>query len=151
MHAQPSHPTTLPARLLGCAGLLPFAAAAALAALGPQPWRGAALAALATYGAVILSFLGAVHWGLALKGPIEEAASVWPRLGLGVVPALVAWVALSLPVEQALLLLAAGVLATTAVETLAARRHLVPPDYLRLRWALSAGAVACLGIGALAA
>lgn len=142
--------TASAARLLGYAGLLPFAAAAALAWLGPPAWRGQALAALAGYGAVILSFLGAVHWGLALRAPAAEAPAAWPRLVLGVAPALVGWVALLLPVRPGLALLAAGVMAVAAVETAAARRGLVPDAYLRLRWILSLGAGACLLAGSLA-
>ena len=144
-------PLALPFRSLGYAGLLPFAAAAALALLGPPPWRGLALAALAAYGAVILSFLGAVHWGLALRASLEEAAAAWPRLALGVLPALVGWVALLLPVRPGLLLLAAALVAVAAVETAATRRGLMPPGYLGLRWPLSLGAGACLLLGALAA
>jgi hypothetical protein len=53
-------------------------------------------------------------------------------------------VALLLPTEVALWVLATGILATAAVETVAARRGLVPADYLRLRWWLSAGAAASL-------
>lgn len=141
----------LPFRLLGYGGLIPFAAAAAVALLGPPHWRALALPALAAYGAVILSFLGAVHWGLALRAPPEEASAAWPRLGLGVLPALVGWVALLLPARPGLLLLGAGVVAVAAVEAVAARRGLVPRDYLGLRWALSLGASVCLLLGALAA
>ena len=141
----------LPFRLFGYAGLLPFAALAALAFLGLPSWRGLAVPALGAYGAVILSFLGAVHWGLALRGALEEAPAAWPRLGLGVLPALVAWVALLLPARLGLVLLAAGVVAVSTVETVAARRGLVPPTYLALRWQLSLGAGACLLLGALAA
>jgi hypothetical protein len=141
----------LPFRLLGYAGLLPFAAAAGLALLGPPSWRGPALAALAAYGAVILSFLGAVHWGLALRAPAAEAPAAWPRYGLGVLPALVAWVSLLLPARPGLALLAVSVLAVAALETAAARRGFVPRGYLELRWHLSLGAGACLALGALAA
>jgi hypothetical protein len=131
----------LPAALLGAAGLLPFLGLAALSSLGAA----SATPALAAYGATILAFLGAVHWGLALAAP--SPANV-PRLALGVVPSLVAFAALLLPLRPGLLLLAAAILATAAVETLAARRGLVPRDYLRLRWYLSAGASACLLVGA---
>lgn len=151
MTASTSLSAALPLRLLGYAGLLPFAAAAALALLGPPSWRGLALAALAAYGAVILSFLGAVHWGLALRAPAAEAPAAWRRYGLGVLPALVAWVSLLLPARPGLALLAIGVLAVAAVETAAARRGLVPGSYLSLRWHLSLGAGACLALGALAA
>jgi len=144
-------PIAPPFRLLGYAGLIPFVASAALALLGPAPWRGPALAALAAYGAVILSFLGAVHWGLALRGSPEEAMAAWPRLGLGVLPALAAWVALLLPARPGLALLAVGVLVVAAVETAATRRGLMPRNYLGLRWPLSLGAGTCLLLGALAA
>lgn len=128
------------ARPLGFAGLVPFAGLALLSLAGVA-WAPAALAA---YGASILAFLGAVHWGFALRAlPGEDFASRW-RLSLGVVPALLAWVALLLPLSAGLWLLAVGVLATAVAETIAARRGLVPAEYLRLRWWLSAGAAACL-------
>lgn len=133
------------ARLLGLAGLLPFLGSLALAAAGAEAARGAALSALAAYGAVILSFLGAVHWGLAL-GPGRPEA-VGARLGLGVLPALIGWVALLLPPVPALLLLAAGLLGTAGVETLAARRGMLGAAYLRLRWGLSLAAAASLLAG----
>ena len=138
-----------PVRLLGYGGLIPFAAAAAAALLGPTPWRGMALSALAAYGAVILSFLGAVHWGLALHAPPQEAPAAWPRLGLGVLPALVGWIGLLLPPPFGLALLATGLLAVAATETVDARRQLLPPGYLPLRWMLSLGAAACLLSGTL--
>lgn len=144
-------PIASPFRLFGYAGLLPFAAGAALALLGPAPWRGFAVSALAAYGAVILSFLGAVHWGLALRATAEEAPAALPRLGLGVVPSLIGWIALLLPLRSGLVLLAAGVLATTAVESVAVRRGLLPRNYLALRWQLSLGAASCLLLGALTA
>lgn len=132
------------ARPLGFAGLIPFAGLAVLSLAGVS-WASGAIAA---YGATILAFLGAVHWGFALRAlPGEEFASPW-RLSLGVAPALLAWVALLLPVPAGLWLLAGGVVATAAVETAAARRGLVPADYLRLRWWLSAGAAASLAVSA---
>lgn len=133
------------ARLLGLAGLVPFLGSLGLAAASADEMRGAALWALATYGAVILSFLGAVHWGLAL-GPGRPAA-VEARLGLGVLPSLVGWVALLLPPVPSLLLLAAGILGTAGIETLAARRGLLGAAYLRLRWRLSLAAAASLLAG----
>lgn len=140
-----------PAIWLGAAGLLPFLATALLSWLLPPETRGIALFALAAYGMVILSFLGAVHWGLALAAPPGEARYAAPRLGLGVLPALIAWAALLLPPVPGLSLLAGAILVTAAVETLAARRGLVPLGYLRLRWVLSLGAALCLLAGAASA
>jgi hypothetical protein len=136
-----------PARLLGPAGLIPFAGLALGALLG-WGWAGPALMA---YGATILAFLGAVHWGLALRAPPYERGADWGRLGLGVAPALLAWVALLLPLRPALVILALGIAAVAAAETAAARAGLVPKGYLKLRWGLSAGASVCLLLGALAA
>jgi len=142
---------TLPrtALLLGLAGLIPFLGGIGLAALAEGASRGQALWALATYGAVILSFLGAVHWGLALAR--DESPATAARLLLGVVPALVGWVALLLPPVTSLVLLASGILGTAAAETGAARRGLVGAAYLRLRWGLSLVAMTCLLAGALLA
>jgi len=75
------------ALVLGPAGLIPFVGLAVAAWVAPAGWVAPAAAA---YGATILAFLGAVHWGLALRPLAGEAAAEWPRLGLGVVPALVA-------------------------------------------------------------
>ena len=66
-------------------GLLPFAGAA-LAALSVAGWQADALIWLRAYGAVILAFLGAVHWGLALAA--GESPFNRQRLVGGVVPAL---------------------------------------------------------------
>jgi len=131
----------LPARIFGLAGLLPFLA------LAVGSWAYPSLGApLAAYGATILAFLGAVHWGLALG----DGRAPWWRYGLGVLPALVAWVALLAPLRPGMLLLAAGIAATLAIERLAARHGLVPVPYLALRLVLSAGAIAGLLIGAAA-
>jgi hypothetical protein len=136
------------ARWLGLAGLLPFLATLLVALFGPLETVGLALFALASYGAVILSFLGAVHWGFAMYAPPDQAPAAGTRLALGVLPALIAWVALLLPPGWGLGLLGFGILATASIETRAARQGLVPLDYLRLRWILSSGAAACLLVAA---
>lgn len=133
-----------PAFWLGLAGLIPFAACAAGAVLGPAGWRGLALAALIAYGAVILAFLGAVHWGLALGGGEQEARQARARLTLGVVPALVGWAALLLPAWAGLTLLIAGFLGVWAAEEAGRREGLVPARYLWLRRLLTLAVVVVL-------
>lgn len=151
MHpAQPDRPLAerplpAPARLLGPAGLIPFAGLAIGVWAG---WPGAG-PALVAYGATILAFLGAVHWGLALAASGPDQPADWGRLGLGVVPALIAWVALLLPLAAGLGLLAGAILTTALVESMAARAGLVPRAYLGLRWLLSAGAALSLALGLL--
>lgn len=139
---------------LGLAGLIPFLASAGLAWLAATPGlRAAALGALAAYGAVILSFLGAVHWGLALAAPPAgaEASAMPARLALGVLPSLVAWLTLMLPITVGLCVLALGIVITAWIESKAARKGLLMRDYLRLRWSLSVGAAVSLLGGALIA
>ena len=102
--AQPS----TAARVLGLAGLLPFVASAvALGVLQAPVLQLWAASALVAYGALIATFLGGIHWGLAMLGmqPVNF------RLGWGVLPSLLAWVALLLPASTGLLLLA-GLLVT---------------------------------------
>ena len=129
-----THGLPFPAFWLGLAGLVPFVACAAGAFIGPVAWEGFALRALIAYGAVILAFLGAVHWGLALTATAEsETRHARTRLTLGVVPALVGWGALLLPAWLGLVALIAGFLAVWAAEESASREGLVPSRYLWLR------------------
>ena len=133
------------ATLLGVAGLLPFIATG-LAALGPQGDR--AMLALVAYGAVILAFLGGVHWGFALED--AAARSERQRLLWSVVPSLIGWVAMLLAiavsVEAAILLLVIAFIGTTAVEARAQRAGLMPRGYMALRYGLSTGVVLVLAI-----
>ena len=93
-----------PALVLGFAGLLPFLAASLGLWLADYPDSLAALDIQLAYGAVILSFMGAVHWGLALG----DGAISYRRLGWLVVPALLGWLALLLNPVDGLLLMALG-------------------------------------------
>jgi len=72
-----SSPTPRPAALLGFAGAAPFLAGLALAFFPEDPLRGWGLWLLLIYGAIILSFMGGVHWGAAM---LRDDASL-PALG----------------------------------------------------------------------
>jgi len=98
------HPLPSSARWLGYAGLVPFVVATAMVWLMPAADRAVAAFALTAYGATIASFLGAIHWGLAMRNPRDDAAMfhfIW-----GVVPSLMAWLALLLVPWVGLVLLA---------------------------------------------
>ena len=130
--------------LLGVAGLIPFFACGYLA-LTPDGAPGTM--ALLAYGAVILAFLGGVHWGLALPEPSGRRER--ERLGLGVIPSLVGWVGLLLGIAGipagGLAIVIAGFIATTVVEARATRAGLLPRSYMALRYGLSTTVVAVLG------
>ena len=90
------------AQALGYGGLIPFMGLAFATWFVPEHQSIAANALLA-YGATIVSFIGAIHWGLTMRDAQGQRTSmvVW-----GVVPSLIAWVALLLPAGIGLSLLA---------------------------------------------
>jgi Protein of unknown function (DUF3429) len=123
-----------PALVLGFAGLLPFLATALAAWAAGDRLFLFAINLQVAYGAVILSFMGAVHWGLALA---QGDAGNWHRLGLSVLPALAGWLALAIALPLGLLLLALGFAAVffADLKTVAAGR--APAWYKALRKPLS--------------
>jgi hypothetical protein len=98
----PSPGPSVTAKLLGRAGLLPFVTGAVLCWWGPPAWHAQAGLALAAYAAVIVSFLGGIHWGLAMR---QTPAPSPVLLGCGVLPSLLAWPALMMPVATGLTVL----------------------------------------------
>ena len=131
------------ANRLGYAGLIPFVVLAPASLLDAHhgiTWSDALFA----YGAVILSFVCALHWGFAMALPgLDERRRVRTLLW-SVVPSLMAWPALLLvPMEAAVLLVTGFVLHYIQDRRLA--RHAELPDwYLPLRLQLTV--VACLSL-----
>jgi hypothetical protein len=134
-----------PAALLGLGGVLPFAAAALLS-LQPGPAGDWASFALLGYGAVILSFLGGIHWGLALA---RDATPDFRELGVGVLPSLVGWAGLLAGGTAGLLMLVAGFLAVLAVDVGLSRDGRAPAWFSRLRTVLTGAVCAALLLAAL--
>jgi len=132
---------------LGGLGLLPFVAGALLVATTDSPW---AIDGLRSYGAIILSFLGGIHWGLAIAddGASSGLGAIWPRLGASVIPALIAWVALLLDPTMGFLLLAIAFVLLLLGDLAATRRGFAPRWYPRLRVPLTSIAVLSLVLGA---
>jgi hypothetical protein len=129
------------AKRLGYSGLVPFVALALGAWITDPAHRALLCFALLCYGSTILSFLGAIHWGLALRDPANPSSAllIW-----GVVPSLVAWVALLVGGAAGLCLIGAGLWACFAVD-----RRVYPQFQIRgwlgMRLALTAVAsLSCL-------
>lgn len=119
---------------LGYAGLVPFVFFAVMLWMAPLHWQGPLVYGLTAYAAVILSFMGAVHWGLGMSNPGKPGA--W-QLGLSVVPPLLAWLALALPLQWALPTLIVGFGATGIADSVATQRKLAPDWYPALRTPLT--------------
>ena len=144
---------TIPAAplALGLAGLMPFwglalAILLGLSALPPPTTLGAALA---TYGAVIVSFLGGIRWGLATRSGDQRAVA--RHYAIAVVPSLLAWAALALPTADALGALGIVALALGALDQGLVGAGLAPPWFGRLRLILSGGAGSALVLAGIVA
>lgn len=128
---------------LGFAGLLPFWLPLP-AVWGPAHDAAFALSAQLSYAAVILSFLGAVHWGRALAAPEQQD---WPVLGWSVAPALMGWLAAAwMDPAPALILLIVGHWAAFVVDMRAVAAGRFPRWYLQLRRPLAALAILPLAL-----
>ncbi len=137
--------------LLSVGGLLPFLIIALVILFDPIASQ-TAIEVLISYGAVVLSFIGAVHWGFALRDvahpvsgvPLTPAVLGAERqlLTFGVVPALIGWIALLAMIHfnapsLSIFLLLVGFFITIVVETIGKGRGIVASNYLALRWAVS--------------
>lgn len=128
---------------LGAAGLLPFMLGAALVwGVSDEAFPYVTLA-LSAYGAVIVSFLGGIYWGVAFLQP-EPQGRLWMW---GVTPSLLAWVGVMMPPESGLVILGVALLLCYAVD-----RRLYPTvgleRWLVLRFRLSAIAALSCFLGA---
>ena len=90
--------------------------------------------------------MGAVHWGIAMAG---SAATAKIQLGASVLPALLGWLALLIPMLYGYLLLAACFIVLLAADRLASRRGLLPDWYMPMRVILTTVVVLCLLAAAL--
>lgn len=90
------------------------------------------------YGAVIISFLGAIHWGLeyAEKQPLLERTRF--RYGVGLAASIVAWPTLLMPVEYGLTAQFAAFVALYFVDSRATARGWAPHWYTTYRFLLTA-------------
>ena len=144
--APAANPDTTALRL-AYAGLLPFVLGALLVWAVRAEVQAYVALALSAYAAVVLSFLGGIHWGLAMRQPQPATTGLARSLVWGVVPALVAWPAAVMPPDAGLVILGAMLIVSYAVD-----RRLYPAHgvaaWLTLRFRLSAVAAMSCFIGA---
>ncbi|MBU3614640.1 DUF3429 domain-containing protein [Polynucleobacter sp. Latsch14-2] len=142
-------------RKLSYAGLIPFIALALMVQLAPTPINYLSAESLAGYGAIITSFMGAIHWGANLHTLgnslsedrwLDRNAWIW-----GVIPAIISWIALHIYIPVGLLILAATLLIQrnidqntysyyfnneeARVEFMTIRKHLTMVAVICLIWA----------------
>ena len=125
---------------LTLAGALPFLIATVLLyASDTARIRVPAITALVTYSAVILSFLGGIQWGLALRDDPATENGRAQALGWSVIPSLAAWGVLWLPSSLSQVVGAAFVLLCAwGADVHFSRRGIVPGWFLVLRTTITA-------------
>lgn len=141
--ALPSSKIPGAAKWLGGMGALPFVfLAAAIHEVGGL-YNPIAPSAILAYGAIILSFLGGAQWGLSIAVR-NNAGSTAERLTTSILPSLVGWAALFMPLDQGLLVLAGAFAVVLAIDLLWHRKGRSPDWYPRLRVALTSVVIASL-------
>jgi Protein of unknown function (DUF3429) len=95
------------------------------------------------YGAVILSFLGGIRWGTAMKtiGNVRQTR----ELSGSVMASLVGWSSLLLSPVIGLCLLVAGFLLQALWDILSVEKNQLPQWFGKFRMLLTVGAVLALG------
>jgi hypothetical protein len=156
-----AHQVPQPILVLGLAGGLPYIGASATTvylahqaqlaasgvAIGMDP--GMALTVLdqalniqVTYGAVMLSFLGALHWGMEIAS--YGGHKGYARLALGAAPMLIAWPTLGMQPMMALLLQWTGFTGLWLADAKATTAGWTPKWYSQYRFYLSILVGSCI-------
>jgi len=148
MNGFPSTPAPKHVTLLGYGGLLPFIVLALLIPFSLD-YRTLFAIALVNYGAVILSFVGALHWGFAMTMRDMSAKQRSDRFIWSVIPALIAWIATLLPMPLGCLLLVIGLVVHLRQDRKLLRVISLPAWYMPMRLRLTFVASVCLLLAAL--
>lgn len=140
--------TKIPLSVLlpGLAGLIPFLVLSLsdVMAFGLPPII--SLLAFNTYGAVILSFVGAIWWGLAAASTCPAPRAL--MFSWSVVPALIGWFATLATPDLGVLMLSAGFALQWAIDAWLVRRYtgVAPAWFFPLRTILTAGVLVSMAV-----
>ena len=130
------------AKALGYAGLIPFVVFS-IGAWVPLPLVSYPVDYLVAYAAVILAFMGAIHWGAAMAGPDKLRTRYFIA---SVIPALVAWSTLLMPQPVALVVLLAGFVSLYAFDRANSQLQDFPDWYVPMRLRLTTVVAVCLAV-----
>ena len=134
------------AKILGYAGLIPFVFFSVISWLNFQFMKEPHYY-LMTYAAIILSFMGAIHWGVAMSVKNDKANF---QLGISVIPSLLGWFALLLPSIYGYSILIISFSLLCLLDKEQNKRGVFPAWYYPMRVILTAIVVLCLIISSLA-
>ena len=137
-------------QFLGYAGLLPFASSS-LGLIFFQSIQMNWLEIGLSYGAIILSFLGGLHWAFAMILPELNTQQKGLRFTWSVIPSLLAWSSFALLPLYATIVLLIGFLSHLGQDVYVKKLAQMPAWYLTLRMQLTTVACLCLIINYLLA
>ena len=129
---------------LSIAGFFPFAFFALCIVWFDQqnPLRPLVIDSMKIYGAIILSFLGGIRWGIAMKSEnVEKTGLVF---SLSVLPSIIGWLSLFLPLPYVFAVQALGFAGQGAWDSFAAQHQVYGLWFARLRSTITFLVVACL-------
>ena len=137
---------------LGYGGLLPFIGLALLVVWPPSShWQAFATEGLGLYAVTILSFVGAVSWGIALADPSLNDDQRERLLVFSVMPSLLTWLIwMTLIGAAQLLAFTALTLIVFLIDRVHGRSLGWPAAWLQLRQRLSLAVAFCLLVAATA-
>ena len=130
------------AKSLGYAGLIPFIVFS-IGSWFQLPIISDSTYILTAYAAIILSFMGAIHWGVAMSNTEEQNGQY---LIASVIPGLSAWIALLIPHRYAITLLMIGFIALIIYDWSVEKPQRLPAWYMPMRIRLTIVVIMCLTI-----
>ena len=128
------------AKSLGYAGLIPFIIFS-IGSWFQLPMISDSTYILTAYAAIILSFMGAIHWGIAMSRSEDQNSKYFIA---SVIPGLSAWLALLLPQRYAITLLMIGFIALIIYDWSVEKPQRLPGWYIPMRNRLTLVVVMCL-------
>jgi hypothetical protein len=134
----PGNETT--AKSIGYAGLIPFIVFS-IGSWFQLPMISDSTYILTAYAAIILSFMGAIHWGIAMSSSEDQNGKYFIA---SVIPGLSAWLALLMPQRYAIILLMVGFIALIIYDWSVEKPQRLPGWYIPMRNRLTLVVVMCL-------
>jgi len=128
------------AKTLGYAGLIPFIIFSIGSWTG-LPYITDSIPILIAYAAIIFSFMGAIYWGVVMSSKDDQGGKYFIA---SVLPALVGWLALLVPVLFALIFLLVGFILLFVYDRYVDKSLGLPNWYIPLRMRLTSIVTLCL-------
>ncbi len=128
---------------LGYGGAVPFVVFVVMQWHGYQLTQGG-MSLLYFYGSLILSFLGAPHWGYILAMANKpEVKNLAGRLVIGVIPSLIAFFSILFDELSRLLIIGSSFVFVYVIDSILFRQENIPNWFLPLRFRLTVIVASC--------